>query len=154
MDAAARAASPKAWWAAAVALALALGCASVPGGLEELSAEDQALFQRCREPLSTQACPGEAGDELAACLRGKGAAFAARPSTKRRRAWLELNGCPAALLDAPLAPAAPAPAIVADKALPPPAIVAEKAPPPAAPAPPPAPALLAAAAVCRRSAEC
>jgi len=110
------------------------------------------MFQRCRQPLAQHLCAGADDAAQARCLSAQATTFARR-STKMRRRWLELNQCPASLIDGPDEPAAePKPELAV-------APTPEEAPAPAPAAPevaaaPPAPALLADGASCQRSAAC
>ena len=128
-----------------------LGCAT--GGFEQLPAEEQALFRRCQQPLTEHLCRAN-GTE---CLAAQAETFAARRSSRIRRNWLVLNGCPASVMDAPEAPAAEAAVAAAPTAAP---AKEEPAPAPAkveVPPPPPpieVPALQAIGGSCRRSADC
>ena len=134
-----------------VALAMGLlGCVSAGRDFQQLPAAEQSLFLRCREPVGAQACGGQDPDARAGCLETQAAIFAERRNLKMRRSWLALNGCPASLMDA-VASAPPASVPVA-----PPLPSLPSLPPPSSlPSPPPLPpSLLAAAAPCRRSAEC
>jgi hypothetical protein len=100
--------------AAAAALAL-LGCAASGSNFEQLPATDRSLFRRCSEPIAAQLCPAEGEGARRVCLDARAEIFADRPTTKLRRRWLALNGCPASVIEAPDEPeaavaAAPAPA--------------------------------------------
>jgi hypothetical protein len=110
--------------APSVLLAL-VGCASA-GGFDQLPAEEQAMFRRCRQPLGAHLCRGGSAE----CLESQAETFAARRSSRMRRNWLALNECPAAVIDGAEVPA-------------------EGAPAPAAPV-----VLLPAGTACRKSAEC
>jgi hypothetical protein len=119
-----------------------LACASAPlVGLDQLPRADRQMFQRCREPLAGELCRGHDGEGRARCLDAQSAVFAGRRTTKMRRSWLALNGCPHALIDA------------ADEA-PIEAVVSAPASIPATPPPIQASVLLGVASPCRRSADC
>jgi hypothetical protein len=143
---------------ALLALALLAGCLYPPrsggGGFEALAVAEQGMFRRCKQPLAQHLCAGADEAAQARCLQTQALTYARR-SDKMRRRWLELNQCPAAVIDGPepataaveprseearVATAAPAPA---PEAAPAPAVAAA-----------PVPALLPSGAACQRSAAC
>jgi hypothetical protein len=140
---------------ALLALALLAGCLYPPrtggGGFEALPVVEQGMFRRCKQPLAQHLCAGADEAAQARCLQTQALTYARR-SDKMRRRWLELNQCPATVIDGPEQPTAAAePKADETIATAAPAPAPEEAPAVAAT---PAPALLPSGAACQRSAAC
>jgi hypothetical protein len=150
-------------WPGFAALVLLAGCLYPPrgggNGFDQLPLAEQGMFRRCKQPLAQHLCAGADDAAQARCL-GTQALTYARRSEKMRRRWLELNQCPASVIDGPEQQIAAAEPKVEEAPVPTPA--AEPTPVASAPAPivaaSPAPRLpparLASGAACRRSAQC